>query len=229
MPPKRLSLKQIPESERPREKLLTQGEQALSDAELLALILGSGTSSETSVQLAQRILGQFGGVQKLALLSAIELQDVHGVGPAKAAGLKAAFELSRRHVQRNENRQPQFSQSQTVYQYFEPKLRGRVQEEFWVVALDTKNRLIVAQSITKGTLSGSLVHPREVFGFAIKNSAASIIILHNHPSGDPQPSLEDRKVTTQIAQAGKLMGIELLDHVIIGQSCYFSFRDQGLL
>ena len=226
---RKLSIKNLPEEERPREKLLNLGEQYLSTAELLALILGSGTASETAVQLAQRLIQEAGDLSVLSGMSPAELQKIHGIGPAKAASIKAALELSRRHSQQKKTLRPQFSNSKMVFDHFHAKLYDKKQEEFWVASLDTKNKLISAIALTKGTLLGSLVHPREVFLTAIKNSAAGILVLHNHPSGDPEPSFEDRKVTTQLSEAAKLIGIPLLDHLIIGNHCYFSFKDQGLL
>lgn len=229
MPPKRLSLRQIPEDERPRERLMQLGEQTLSDAELIAIALGSGSRTESAVQLAHRILKESGSLNILAEMSASELRKFHGVGPAKAAQLKAAFELARRYSAGNVTTRPKFSNSHTVFQHFHDLLRAQKQEEFWVVTLDAKNKMQRKRLVTKGTLMGSMVHPREVFHDAIRDSAAGILILHNHPSGDPAPSLEDRKVTAQIAEAGKLLGIPLLDHVIIGNSAYYSFKDAGML
>jgi DNA repair protein radc len=229
MPPKRLSLRQIPEEERPRERLIQKGEQTLSDAELLAISLGSGSRTESAIQLAHRILKEAGSLKLLAEMSVSELRRFHGVGPAKAAQLKAAFELSRRYAANLMTSRPKFSSSQMVFQHFHALLRAQKQEEFWVVSLDAKNRLQHKRLVTQGTLMGSIVHPREVFHDAIRASAAGIIILHNHPSGDPAPSLEDRKVTAQIAEAGKVLGIPLLDHVIIGNNDYYSFKDAGAL
>ena len=229
-PARRLTLKEIPEEERPREKLIYQGEHSLSDAELLAIILGSGTRSESALQLAQRILKEAGDLKALSSASVQELQSrFHGIGPAKATQLKAALELSRRHSRDFTNVRPKFSNSQMVFRHFQEMFQGKQQEEFWVIALDAKNKLLITAQVSKGTLMGSLVHPREVFQVAIRNSAAGIIILHNHPSGEPEPSLEDRKVTGQIAEAGKVLGIPLLDHIIIGNDCYYSFKDSGSL
>jgi len=229
-PPRRLSLKELPEAERPREKLLDQGEDTLSDAELLAIILGSGTSRESALQLAQRMLKETGDLKTLSSLSVRELQArFHGIGPARAAQLKAALELSRRHSRDFAIAKPKFSNSQMVFRHFHEMFHGKQQEEFWVIALDAKNKLLVKAQISKGTLMASLVHPREVFQIPIRNAAAGIIILHNHPSGEPEPSLEDRKVTNQLVEAGKVLGIPLLDHIIIGNGCYYSFKDSDTL
>jgi len=222
-------LKNIPVEERPREKLISKGEQNLTEAELLAIVLGAGTRTENAIQLAQRVLIEAGDINTLGNMSVNELCSFHGIGMARATQLKAALELARRRVELQKDPKQQFSNSRMVFESFASSFRGKQQEEFWVIALDAKNKLLSSRMITTGTLLGSLVHPREVFHLAIKNSAAGIIVLHNHPSGDPQPSLEDRKVTSQLAEAAKIMAIPLLDHVIIGTSSYYSFKDAGLL
>ncbi len=229
MKQKRLSLKELPEEERPREKLIHQGPRSLSDAELIAIIIGAGTPAESAVQIAQRILKKAGDLKTLSQMSVRELMEFQGIGSARATQLKAALDLARRYREVLVRPRSGFSNSKMVFEHFGGEFRGRSQEEFWVIALDAKNRLMQAVPITKGTLMGSLIHPREIFALAIRNHAAGIIVLHNHPSGDPQPSVEDRKVTEQIAEAGKLMGIPLLDHIIIGNETYFSFKDSGLL
>ncbi len=230
MNPKKLTIREIPEDDRPREKLTRLGEQSLNDSELLAILLGAGTHGENVVQLAQRILSEAGDLTTLSSMSVRELcNKFRGIGPARAAQLKAALELARRHVAQASRKRTHFSHSQKVFEYFRERFRGSQQEEFWTTSLDAKNKLLKESQITKGTLMGSLVHPREVFHHAIRDSAAGIIILHNHPSGDPQPSAEDRKVTAQIAEAGKVLGIPLLDHIIIGNDSYYSFKDAGLI
>jgi DNA repair protein RadC len=227
---RRLSLKDLPESERPREKLIRSGESALSEAELLALILGSGSHSESALTLAQRILKETGDLGKLSEMSVRELVTrFHGIGPARAAQLKAALELSHRLKSNDSKMASRFSNSTMVFREFDGYFRGRLVEEFWILALDAKNKLRSKSCLSKGTLMGSLVHPREVFRAAIKEAAAGIIVVHNHPSGESQPSSEDRRVTKQMAEAGTLLGIPLLDHVIIGMNSYFSFKDAGLL
>jgi DNA repair protein RadC len=226
----KLTLKELPPEERPREKLAQLGESGLSDAELLAIVMGSGTRDESALQLAQRILKEAGNLKLLSKFTVHELcKKFHGVGPARAAQLKAALELSRRYSKELSVKLPRFSNSQAVFLHFKDSFLGKQQEELWVAVLDMKNNLLLKQEISKGTLNGSPVHPREVFAVAIRNSAAGIILLHNHPSGDPAPSSEDRKVTLQLAEAGELLSIPLLDHVIIGNERYYSFKDAGIL
>jgi DNA repair protein RadC len=223
-------MRELPLNERPREKLTNQGEHSLSDAELLAILMGSGTRRESAVQLAQRILKEAGDLNTLSGFSVVELcKKFHGVGPARAAQLKAALELSRRYSGAAKEARPRFSNSQAVFEHFHSSFIGKQQEELWVTALDMKNQMLMKTQVSKGTLSGSLVHPREVFYVAIRNMAAAIILLHNHPSGDPTPSPEDRKATRQISEAGSLLGIPLLDHIIIGNGRYYSFKDAGAL
>lgn len=227
---KRLSLKDLPEEDRPREKLIRKGERSLSDAELLAIVLGAGSRTESALQLSQRILHESGGLENLSEMSVPELcRKFHGIGPARASQLKASLELSRRHLRTSTGSHPRLNHSIAVFEHFQQQFHKKRQEEFWVVALDAKNKLIDSALVSRGTLMGSLVHPREVFLIAIRSAAAGIIVLHNHPSGEPEPSAEDRKVTHQISESGKLLGIPLLDHIIIGSGCYFSFKDAGYL
>ena len=228
MPPRRLTLKQLPETERPRERLIQEGANSLTDAELLAIVLGSGSPSESALQLAQRLIKECGELDKLARMSVIELCSFHGIGQAKAAQLKASLELARR-LQATNNPGEQFSNSEAVYRKFRLELGSQAQEEFWSVSLNAKNKFLARHFISRGTLTSSLVHPREVFEKAIRDSAAAIIVVHNHPSGDSDPSPEDRKITSILAEGGRLLGIPLLDHVIVASKKYFSFKDSGLL
>ncbi|HSP07810.1 MAG TPA: DNA repair protein RadC [Acidobacteriota bacterium] len=223
---RRLSLKQIPLEERPREKLIQKGAEALTDAELLGIVLTAGTPEESAVQIAQRMLSD--GREELESLSVHEMcRKYRGIGPARAAQVKAALELARRRTHKKHEKQPRFSNSRMVFEFCQASFHGKHREEFWVLALDAKNRLQKQEAVSRGTLMGSLVHPREVFELAIRNAAAGIIVLHNHPSGDPEPSPEDRRVTTQLAEAGRVLGIPLLDHLIIGNGSYYSFKDHG--
>lgn len=225
-------IKDWPEDERPRERLLHFGEGALSDAQLLAIVLRTGdhASGATAVDLARRLLTLF--ENNLAAMSAAtvtELCQAQGIGPAKACEIKAAFELGRRLLARQGGQLRQFRSSKDVAYYYMPLLANQKREQFQVVLLDRKNRVIRDVMVSQGSLTASVVHPREVFNPAIRDSAAAVICIHNHPSGDPQPSPEDRTLTTRLVEAGKLLGIQVLDHIIVGQRTYMSFADEGLL
>jgi DNA repair protein RadC len=221
-------LKDWPENERPRERLLNQGPETLSDAQLLAIILRNGEGGRTAVDLGRELLELAGGIAGLSRAGVKELCAVKGIGPAKAAEIKAALELGRR------NQRPSLSgaslcASQDVADYFVPRLKDRKREEFRCVLLDTKNRVIRDETVSIGTLTASLVHPRDTFKNAVRESAAAVIFVHNHPSGDARPSQEDILLTRRLVQAGDLLGIRVLDHVIVGDGGHFSFRDSGML
>ncbi len=207
------------------------GAQALSDAELVAVLLGTGRRGETAVDLSRLLLqgdgAGSGGLRRLAELSLAELAQVPGVGPAKAARLKAALELGRRlagtAADRSAIRSPRDAGSLLM-----EDMRYLDQEQFRVVLLNAKHQVLGVETVSVGGLASSIVHPREVFKRAIRRSAAAIILAHNHPSGDPTPSREDLEVTRRLTEVGKLMGIEVLDHIIIGDNRYVSFREQGI-
>ena len=221
-------LKHWPEDERPRERLLKQGPDSLSDAQLLAIILRNGADGRTAVDLGRELLDRFGGLAGIARAGEKELRDIKGIGPAKAAEIKAAIELGRR-VQRPALAGASLCASQEVADYFLPRLRDRKREEFRCVLLDAKNRVLREETVSIGSLTASLVHPRDTFKTAVRESAAAVIFVHNHPSGDTRPSQEDILLTKRLVQAGDLLGIRVLDHVIVGDQGHFSFRDQGLL
>jgi DNA repair protein RadC len=218
-----------PESERPRERLLSKGPDALSDAQLLAILLRTGRRDSSAVQVAMELLRHIGGLGGLVKSGVEELCSVEGVGPAKAAQLKAALELGRRSLATPLSTGMRVSSSADLFRHFYPVLRDRKQELFKVVLLDAKNAVIKETTISEGSLTLSIVHPREVFASAIRESAAGVIFLHNHPSGDPTPSQEDRRLTDRLVAAGRLLGISVLDHVIIGDGRYVSFADEGWL
>ena len=224
----RYTIKQLPPELRPRERLLAGGPSVLSDAELLGLLFGIGSQEKTAVELAGDVISGAGGLHKLFDASVHELKQVKGIGEAKACILLAALELARRlSVARNPGR-PVISSPADV----DGLLRGRIanldREHFVVVLLNTKNEVIEAPTVSVGTLSSSLVHPREVFKPAIRASAASVVLAHNHPSGRVEPSREDREVTRRMVEAGGIIGIEVLDHVIVGEG-YFSMKEHGML
>ena len=218
-----------PEDERPRERLLKLGPEVLSEAELLAIILRTGSGDDTSVDLARHLLDQFDGLRGLDRQPAIELCKVNGIGPAKAAQIKAALELSKRLAQEKWQVKARVHCSEDVYRRVHLRMRDLSQEEFRVIYLTARNDIITEVKLFEGSLSESVVSPREVILTAVQNAAASIILLHNHPSGDPLPSREDKNVTQKIRQACKYFDVQLLDHIIIGKEKYFSFADERLL
>jgi DNA repair protein RadC len=232
-------IKNWPEGERPREKLLQLGAQALSPAELLALIIGSGdaASGRSALDLGRELLVQFKSLRSLADASCAELQRVKGVGPAKSTCLKAALDLARRvgEADRVLESPTRFTSACQLIQHLNLKFefRDRHREYFMALLLDGKNRIITRAQISEGSLNQSIVHPREVFNVAVRESAAAMILLHNHPTGDPAPSPEDLEVTRRLCEAGQLMGIKVLDHIIIGEGedeqAYYSFADHGQL
>jgi DNA repair protein RadC len=218
-----------PETERPRERLLSKGPDALSDAQLLAILLRTGRRDSSAVQVGLELLNQIGGVKGLANCGVEELCAIQGIGPAKAAQLKAAVELGRRSMAAPLSTGTKVSSSADLFKHFHPILRDQKHELFKVVLLDAKNMVLKEATVSEGSLTLSIVHPREVFALAVRESAAAVIFLHNHPSGDPTPSLEDRQLTDRLSAAGTVLGIRVLDHVIIGDGRYVSFADQGWL
>lgn len=224
-------IKDWPEAERPREKLLTQGPKVLSDAELLALVLrtGDAASRMSALDHARLLLARFGSLRELASTSVAELCTVKGIGPAKAAELQAVFELARRFGTVSLPQGARYTCSREVFQHFHEQLRDRKKEVFLALLLDSKNRVIREVQVSEGSLTASIVHPREVFAPVVRESAAAVLFVHNHPSGDPTPSREDMEITTRLRQAGELMGVRVLDHIIIGSDDYVSFVDRGLM
>lgn len=227
--PNGLTLKELPDDERPRERMARHGPGALADAELLAILLGTGTPRETAVGLARRLLGADpdAGLRALVDLGLEELAAVRGIGLAKAARLKAAVELGRR-LAADVRRRPQVKSPADAAALLMEDMRYLDQEQFRIALLNVKNQVMAVETVSVGGLSSSPVHPREIFKRAIKRSAAAIILAHNHPSGDPTPSREDIEVTRRLKDAGTLLGIEVLDHIVIGDNRYVSFRERGL-
>ncbi len=223
-------IRELPENERPRERLIAEGERALSDAELLAIILRTGTTEQTAVGLGQSLLARFGSLRSLASRSIAELSKLKGVGPAKAAQVKAALEIGRRAAQEAAAAPGRrLADSQAVYDLAWPRLRDQRKETFLALLLDAKNRVIREVEVSVGSLTASLAHPREVFHEAVRDSAAAIICVHNHPTGDPTPSPRDAEITRKLHAASKTLGIALLDHVIVGERDFYSFADHGQL
>ncbi len=222
-------IKDWPENERPREKLMHAGADVLTEAELLAILIVSGTGKITAVDLAKRLLVEHKNLRTIAGLSVGELRQYKGIGKARAVSIVAAFELARRLHSLPEEEQRVIRTPDDVAERFIPLLRDMKQEVFIVLLLNSANRIIKEITITRGLLNSSLTHPREVFRSAIVESAASIILMHNHPSGNPEPSHEDISITKQIVDASKVVGIPIHDHIIIAGNTFTSFADRGLL
>jgi DNA repair protein RadC len=223
-----LTIKDLPEEERPREKLLKFGPEVLSTAELLALIIRTGSKEDTAIELSNKLLTHAGGLKFLKDLSIEELRKVKGIGLAKAAQIKAVIQLGRRIRMANFDDDGEVITSpQDVANLLLARLSFLNKEHFVILLLDTKNKVISIEEISIGSLNNSIVHPREVFKPAIRRSSAAIILAHNHPSGNPKPSSEDIDVTRRLCEAGKLMGIEVLDHLVIGNKDYISLKERG--
>jgi len=218
-----------PKNERPRERLLQDGPQHLTETELIGILLGKGTRKKTAVDLARELLDRYESLQKLFSRSPSELKAVKGVGPAKAAILCAAFELVRRIESRKDADPPLYRRSSEVARHYLPLMRDLRKEIFKVLLLNRSNRFIKEVFISEGTLDASIVHPRDVFREALLEPAAGIILIHNHPSGNPSPSEEDLRVTKQLVEAGRLLGIKVYDHIILAGERYRSLADENLL
>ncbi|MFH1191598.1 MAG: DNA repair protein RadC [Candidatus Omnitrophota bacterium] len=225
---KSFTIHDLPADERPRERLVKFGEQALSAQELLQVILGRGIAGESVVVTAQKLLSQFGSLQKLAEASIEELSSVRGIGLAKASQIKAVFEIGRRvSTQAPPYKSKELTDPLKVYQLIKSRLKDYQKEHFYIIALNSRNHSVAEVSV--GSLNASIVHPREVFAEAIKNKAASVIFVHNHPSGDPKPSEDDLTITKRLVEVGKIMGIEIIDHIIVTANGFLSFKDKGLI
>jgi DNA repair protein RadC len=227
------AIKEWPEDERPRERLMKLGADTLSEAQLLAIVLATGeaSSGQSALDLAMYLVRTFDGLRALDAASIAELCQIKGIGPAKATTIKAALELGKRLFGEPVQRHLKVTSPLDLVNYFQPRLQHLRKEVFKAVLLNTKHQILKDVTVSEGSLSASLVHPREAFLPAIKESAAAVIFLHNHPSGDPTPSTEDKELTLRLAEVGQLIGISVLDHIIIGSGSpgYISFRDAGLL
>jgi DNA repair protein RadC len=224
-----MAIRGWPESERPRERLYFNGPTALADAELLALQLGSGTRGKDAVEVARAVLAAYGSLAEVAGCEATELARLPGVGRAKAARLASAFELTRRLRARTPGARTPLGSPAEVYAAFGPLMEDLKREVFRVALLDAQNGLLRDIVVSEGTLSASLVHPREVFKPAILESAASVILLHNHPSGDPTPSREDVRLTRQLVECARLLDLRVHDHVIVGRGRFISLAERGMI
>jgi DNA repair protein RadC len=222
------TIKELPSSERPRERLLHYGASALASAELLAIILRTGVHDENVVRMAQRLLATFNNLAGLARADTAELMREKGLGPAKVAQLKAALELGRRMLVQSPEERPQVRSPADAANLVMSEMGLLEQEHLRVMLLDTKNRVLDSPTVYVGSLNTSLIRVGELFRAAIRANCASLIVLHNHPSGDPTPSPEDVAVTRQIVEAGKLLDVDVLDHLIIGQQRFVSLKERGL-
>lgn len=218
----------LPREERPRERLKKHGVEALSSQELIALLLGRGIKGESVMITAQRLLSAFGNIKNLSEASVEELSAIKGIGLAKAAQIKSAFELARRRDNYDYVKMSVKSH-QDVIKLVKEKLKDKKKEHFLILSLDTRSNLIKIANISTGTLDANLVHPREVFKEAIQSLASSIILVHNHPSGNPEPSDADIEITRRIIETGKIIGIGVLDHIIIAENNSLSFKEKGIL
>ena len=224
-----VGIERWPEEERPRERLFRYGPDTLTDGQLLAILLGTGYTGGTAFDLGIALLNRNGGLRGLDRQGINELCALPGVGLAKAALIKAALELGKRALAAPLSSGQRMTSSQDVFRHYRPLMRGLQREVFKVVLLDGKNAVIKDVTISQGSLTLSVVHPREAFVPAIRESAAAVIFVHNHPSGDPEASPEDRALTERLASVGDIVGIRVLDHVIIGDRHYISFADEGWL
>nr|WP_154896281.1 DNA repair protein RadC [Paenibacillus xylanexedens] len=222
-------MRDIPHEERPRERMMEYGAGALSHAELLAILLRTGTRQESAVHMAQRILTEAGGIRSLMDMSLNELTAMKGIGMAKAVQLKAGIELGHRIAQSRRVQSPSIRTPRDAADILLEQLRYLQKEHFVCLFLNSKNHIIAQETLSMGSLNASIVHPREVFRAAIKCSSASIVCAHNHPSGDPTPSPEDIQITKRLIEAGSIVGIEVLDHIIIGDGTYVSLKEKGLV
>ncbi|GAB5046862.1 RadC family protein [Thermodesulfovibrio sp. TK110] len=222
------SVKEWPETERPRERLLKHGAQSLTDAQLLAIILRTGSNGKTVMETAIELLNKFGGLKGIEEASINALQSIAGVGIAKIAQIKASFELGRRLLSQPAQEKI-FNSANLVYNYLYPKLNGLKKEVFITLLLDTKLKLIKEIKVSEGILTQTLIHPREIFKEAVKESAYAVIVVHNHPSGDPAPSEQDVEITKKLKKASEILEISLLDHVIIGNGRYFSMKENKII
>ena len=222
-------IKEMPVSERPREKLFEKGVSSLSNTELVAVLLGSGTKKQSAVELAARLIASDqSGICHISNASPEELCSMEGIGPAKASVLIAAVELGRRIMTMPRSRKVRASSPDEVAALFMEEMRYLKKEHFKVLLLNVKNEIITSEEVSVGSISSSEAHPREVFSGAVKRGAANVILVHNHPSGSPVPSEADRLLTERLAEAGNILGIQVLDHIIIGDGVYVSMKSEGI-
>ncbi len=219
----------LPKPERPRERLKNFGPEALSAQELLALVIGRGIPKKSVMNIAQELLSEFGSVKAISQATIEELSKIKGIGLAKAAQIKACFELGKRQDLEPELKDFNIKDPQSVVKAIRASIKDKAKEHFKLILLNPRNKIIGISTISIGTLNTSLAHPREIFKEAIIHNAMSVVLAHNHPSGDPEPSEDDLTITKRLTEAGKILGIEVIDHIIITKIGFFSFKEKGLL
>jgi DNA repair protein RadC len=223
------TVRDLPRQERPRERLQKFGAEALSAQELLALVIGRGIPRKSVMSIAQELMAKFGNVKTIGQATIEELSQIKGIGLAKAAQIKACFELGRREELEPELKDFNIKDPEAVVKAIRASIKDKAKEHFKLILLNPRNKIIGISTISIGTLNASLVHPREVFKDAIIHSAASVVLAHNHPSGDPEPSEDDLTITKRLIEAGKILGVEVKDHIIVGKNGFFSFKERGLV
>lgn len=222
-------IKEIPKQERPRERFVKYGPNSLSTHELIAIILRTGYKNESVLELSKKLLYKYNSLKELSQISIKELTEQKGIGISKAVEIKSCFELCKRLQSESFQENIRLKSPESIYLFLKDTLEMKTQEHLIALYLNTKGELIKKKTLFIGSLNSSLIHPREIFKYAVKYSAASIILVHNHPSGDPTPSIHDIDVTKIINENGKMMDISLLDHLVIGRDKYYSFKEQGIL
>jgi len=227
--PKNFTVRDLPKAERPRERLIKLGAEALSAQELLALIIARGIPEKSVINISQEVLNNFKNIKGVGEATIEQLCQIRGIGPAKAVQIKACFEIGKRGELEPEQKKYDIKNPSEVVKTIRALIKDKAKEHFKLIILDSRNKIIEITNISIGTLNANLAHPREIFKDAITRNAASIILAHNHPSGDPEPSEEDLKITKQLTEAGKILGIDVLDHIIIAKNSYISFKEKGLI
>lgn len=223
------TIKEISKNERPMEKMLNNGVDSLSNSELLAILIGSGTKNKNAIMIAQEILHIKYDEKSLLHTSLDKLMEIEGIGLSKASRIKAGLELGKRLSKITRINEIQFTDPSTVANYLFEHFRDAYKEEFYIILLDTKNRIVGTKTVSVGTINQAIVHPREVFRPAIMKNANSMILSHNHPSGDPTPSKEDLLITERLVKVGEYIGIKILDHIIVGDLRYISLKEKGII
>lgn len=225
-----MKLKELPRDERPREKMMFKGKESLTNIELLAILIRTGTRNKTAIRIAEELLGMNpDGLSYICQCSIEELSKIDGMGLAKSCQVMAALELGKRIASAPRKMRKKIKSTQDVADLFMERLRYNKREHFEILLLNTQGEIIAVNNVSIGDLSSSIVNPREAFAIAIKRSASAVIFIHNHPSGNPTPSGEDVKVTKRLFEAGEILGIQVLDHIIVGDGVYVSFKEKGLI